>query len=189
MKKIFSFLFITSSIFAQQLVVPDPYLTFNAKGDDPLYTTYTAAMERSRLYGDKGYKMDYYSDSSPITYSGDQAGRMDCIWKVDQVVVMNIGEYFEKPVGGASFPDMAIIEYSPFRGIKVQEIFFVYSSSIALVNMFITNTDSIDHYIDLYPVLELGNDSLKILEYNPQYYGYVTYHHESKYRILSSLYK
>jgi hypothetical protein len=189
MKRIFLCILISVSTFAQSLSVSDPFLLFTAKQNDPLYTTYTAAMERSRLYGDKGYKMDYYSDCSPITYSGDQSGKFYCIWKVDQVVVMNTGEYFHKPVITSSFPDMVIIEYSPFRGIKVQETFFVYSSSIALVNLQIKNEDKIPHNIELYPVLELGNDSLLIKGYDEKNNVYVTNHYESKYRLISSLYK
>ncbi|MEW6507747.1 MAG: trehalase family glycosidase [Bacteroidota bacterium] len=189
MKKILYLFVIPVVLYGQQLVVKDSYLKFNANQNDPLYTTYTAAMERSRLYGDKGYKMDYYSDCSPITYSGDQAGRFFCIWKVDQVVVMNTGEYFEKPVVTSSFPDMAIMEYSPFRGIKVQETFFVYNSSVALVNLQIKNEDNIPHNIELYPVLELGNDSLLIEGYDAKSNAYITHHHESRYRLISSLYK
>ena len=189
MKKTFMILLIASSLFAQQLKVSDPYLTFKAKQNDPLYATYTAAMGRSRLYGDKGYKMDYYSEHLPINYSGDQAGRFYCVWKVDQVVIMNTGEFYEKPVITSSFPDMAIMEYSPFKGINVQETFFVYSSSIALVNLQIKNIDNVNHNIELYPVLELGNDSLLIKDFDKQHNGYITEHHESKYRLISSLYQ
>ncbi len=189
MKKIFFFFLITVPLFGQSLTVADKYLTVTAKQNDPLYTTYTAAMERSRLYGDKGYKMDYYSEHSPVTYSGDQAGRFYNIWKVDQVVIINTGEFFEKPVVTSSFSDMVMLEYSPFRGIKVQETFLVYSSSIALVNYEIKNTDKIPHNIELYPVLELGNDSLFIKNYDRKFNCYITEHNESKYRLISSLYK
>ncbi|PKL82296.1 MAG: hypothetical protein CVV24_10785 [Ignavibacteriae bacterium HGW-Ignavibacteriae-3] len=189
MKRFFLILIVSGQILAQSLIVSDPYLVFEAKPDDALYTTYTAAMERSRLYGDKGYKADYYSGHSPVNYSGDQAGRLYCVWKVDQVVIMNTGEFFEKPAVTSSFPDMMIMEYSPFRGIKVQETFFVYSSSIALVNLQVKNTDGIDHDIELYPVLEMGNDSLLIKGYDKKNNGYVTEHQESKYRLVSSLYK
>lgn len=178
-----------SYIYPQQLLVKDQYLKFNAAPNSPLYTTYTAAMERSRLYGDKGYKMDYYSESLPVTYSGDQAGRFYNIWKVDQVVIMNTGEFYKKPVVTSSFPDMAIMEHEPFCGIKVQETFFVYSSSIAVVYLHIKNTDKIKHNIELYPVLELGNDSLLIKGFNKENNAYTTNHAESKYRLLSSLYK
>jgi hypothetical protein len=174
---------------SQELQVNDPYLQFIANQNDPLFTTYTAVMERSQLYGDKGYKLDYYSSHLPINYSGDQAGKFYCIWKIDQVVVINTGEFFEKPVVTSSFPDMVIMEYSPFRGIKVQETFFVYSSSIALVNLQIKNVDDVKHSIELYPILELGNDSLFIKNYYHHYNAYVTNHYEPKYRLISSLYK
>ncbi len=189
MNRFLIFFFLATSMLAQKLIVSDHFLVFNAKQSDPLYTTYAAAMERSRLYGDKGYKMDYYSNCLPVSYYGDQAGKFYCIWKVDQVVVMNTGEYFEKPVVTSSFPDMAIMEYSPLRGIKVQETFFVYSSSIALVNLQIKNEDKISHNIELYPVLELGNDSLLIKSYDEKNNAYITNHYESKYRLISSLYK
>jgi hypothetical protein len=189
MKKLVFFLFIASQLIAQNLKVTDSYFTLGAKQNDPLYTTYTSAIERSKLYGDKGYKMDYFSEHSPVTYSGDQAGKFYCVWKVDQVVILNTGEFYEKPVVTSSFPDMMIMEYSPFKGIKVQETFFVYSSSIALVSLVIENKDEIAHNIELYPVLELGNDSLLIKSFDKKYNSYVTGHHESKYRLISSLYK
>jgi hypothetical protein len=173
---------------AQSINISDPYLLINASANDPLYTTYTASMERSRLYGDKGYKMDYYSDCSQISYSGDQAGRIFNLWKIDEVVVRNIGEFFQKPVVKASFPDMVILEYQPFNGIKVQETFIVYSSSIAIINLQIKNIDNKHHRVDIYPVLELGNDSLFVENYN-EGNAYITNHKESKYRLISSLYK
>src|SRR5512138_3092669 len=116
------------------------YLRLDASGTDPLYTTYAAAMERSRLYGDKAYKMDYYSDCTPVTYSSDQAGRIYAVWKIDQVVVLRKGEYFSRPVVVYSFPDMAILEYEPFRGIRVRETFLVYSSELSIVDLRVTNT-------------------------------------------------
>ncbi|HSD64356.1 MAG TPA: trehalase family glycosidase [Ignavibacteriaceae bacterium] len=182
-------LLLAADIASQSLIVSNDFLNINAKSDDPLFTTYTAAMERSQLYGDKGYKMDYYSDCYPISYSGDQAGKFYCIWKINQVVVTKIENYHKKPVVTSSFPDMAILEYEPFQGIQVQEMFFVYSSSIAIVNMQIKNIDNTVHEIEIYPVLELGNDSLLIKDFDNKNNGYITNHYESKYRLISSLYK
>jgi len=173
---------------AQKYSIPDPYLRINAKGTDPLYTTYTAAMERSRLYSDKGYKMDYYSDSEPLNYSSDQAGRMFCVWKVNKVVVRNIGEYFKKPVVKVSFPDMVIVEYEPFEGISVQEVFMVYSSRFALVDMNIKNYSNYSHLLEVYPVLEFGNDSLLIKSFDNNSNSFYLEHNESLKRLISNLY-
>ncbi len=182
-------LLITANLFSQSVQPGNEYLKLHAGAGDPLYTTYTAAMERSRLYGDKGYKMDYYSDCYPVNYSGDQAGKFYCIWKVNQVVVTSIENYHKKPVVTASFPDMAILEYEPFKGVHVQETFFVYSSSLAVVSMQVKNIDNTAHEIEVYPILELGNDSLLIKKYDSAHDAYITNHHESKYRLISSLYK
>jgi Trehalase len=163
------------------------YLRIHAKANDPLYTTYAATMARSRLYGDKAYKMDYYSDCRPVTYTSDHAGSMFAIWKVDGVVIMNTGEFIKKPVIESSFPDMMVMEYEPFRGIHVKETFLVYSSTLAVVDMEVKNTDNIPHEITVYPVLELGNDSLEIMNYNEKADGYITHRYESPYRLISSL--
>lgn len=189
MKKIFLLLFIHAVVNAQSLKVSDDYLILNAKQSDPIFTTYTASMHRSQLYGDKGYKMNYYSSHLPITYGSEQGGKIYAIWKVDQVVILNTSDFYKSPVVVSSFPDMAILTYSPFKGIEVQETFFVYSSSIALVNLQIKNVDNVKHEIEIYPVYELGNDSLQIEKYDVTKNQYITNHYESKYRLISSLYK
>lgn len=171
----------------QQFKVVEDYMRIRASASDPLYTTYAAAMPRARIYGDKAYKMDYYSDCRPVTYTSDHAGSIYCIWKVDQVVVRSVGEYFRKPVVTFSFPDMAILEYEPFRGIRVKETFFVYSSSITLIDMEVKNLDKFPHDITVYPVLEVGNDSLEVVSYNSSIDGFVTKRFESPYRLISSL--
>ena len=173
---------------AQTLSVSDKYLKIDASGDDPLYTTYTATISRSRLYGDKGYKMDYYTDCEPLNYSSDNSGRMFAVWIVNKLAIMNIGQFFQKPVVTASFPDMAILEYQPFPGIKVQETFFVYSSTVAMVQMVIKNVTAKQHLIDIYPILELGNDSLAVIDFISQQNTFITHHFESKKRLISNLY-
>ena len=187
--RLFAIVLVFSPLFlgAQHLKPVEDYVRLDARANDPLYTTYAASMKRSRLYGDKAYKMDYYSDCRPVTYSSDHAGSMFCIWKVDDVVIRNIGEYLRKPVVLFSFPDMAILEYEPFRGIRVRETFFVYSSTIAMVEMEVQNIDNIPHEVAAYPMLELGNDSLEIIRYDSLLDGYVTHRYESPYRLISSL--
>jgi hypothetical protein len=157
---VFFLLYTTEYVVSQEYRINNKFLEINAKTNDPLYTTYTAAIERSRLYGDKGYKMDYYSDSEPLNYSSDKAGRIYSVWKIDKLVVNRMSEFARRPVVTASFSDMVLLKYSPFDGIEVEELFWVYSSKIALVNQIITNTSSVAHLVEVYPVLETGNLNL-----------------------------
>ena len=64
----------------------------------PLYTTYAATINRSRLYGDKAYKMDYYSPDEPLNFSSDHAGRIFTAWRVNSVVVDKMSKYYSAPV-------------------------------------------------------------------------------------------
>lgn len=174
-------------VTAQQFKPVEDYLRISAAANDPLYTTYAAAPARSKLYGDKAYKMDYYSDCSPLSYSSDHAGAVYCIWKIDQVVIPRIGEFFKKPVVTFSFPDMAKLEYEPFRGISVKETFFVYSSSVVMVEMEVRNTAATDHEVTIYPILDMGFDTMTITGFKSAANGYLTEHFESPYRLISSL--
>ncbi len=173
--------------FGQNFKPVEDYVRIDARSDDPLFTTYAASMARSRLYGDKAYKMDYYSCCMPVNYSSDHAGRIYCLWKVDQVVIGKMSEYFKKPVVDFSFPDMAIMEYEPFRGIHVKETFMVYSSTIALVDLEVVNTDNISHEVSVYPILEAENDSMEVMQFDTACKAYVVHRYESPYRLISSL--
>ncbi len=173
--------------FCQPPRISDDFLIINATGSDPLFTTYTATIERSRLYGDKGYKMDYYSSCNPLSYGSDKGGKMYCIWEIDKVVVDKQAAYHEHPVVIASFPDMAVLIYQPWPGIQVHETFFVYSSKLALVEMHIQNASGKPHNIDLFPILEVP-DSLHITKFDSLRNGFITTHYETKKRLISNLY-
>lgn len=189
-KQAIIFILLLSSIkllIAQTPELKDEYLKINAGANDPLFTTYTAAMERARMYGDRGYKMIYYNNSEPLKYTSDKAGSFYNIWVVNEVAITNVGEFYQKPRIKASFPDMAIIEYMPYKGVKVRETFLVYSSRIALADMEITNTSNRSLKITLFPVYDLGSQNIRILEYNKQNSAYITERHETNKRLISNL--
>lgn len=172
----------------QPYTVNDPWLLLNAGSDDPLYTTYTAAMERSRLYGDKGYKKDYWSTKRPHNYTSDKSGSMYCTWKVNEVVVDKIPEYFQAPVVTASFSDMVIMNYMPWPGLEVEECFFVYSSKVAMSEINITNKSANNLNIEVYPIIEFDKDSLCVDAYLSRQNALMARHYESTRRLISNLY-
>jgi len=173
----------------KRLTISDPYLQFRASGTDPVYTTYAAAIERSRLYGDKAYKMVYYSNNEPLYYSTDQAGRMFTFWMVNSLAIDKISKFYQKPQVVASFPDMAILEYQPFKGIVVQELFFVYSSGVAMARLHVSNTTSESHTIDIYPVLEIPGESSEVVGFDRSNNSYIAKHVESRERLIRDLYE
>jgi hypothetical protein len=183
----FSLLTFTIQANAQNLRTGDDYFLLNARQDDPVYTTYAAAIERSKLYGDKAYKMVYYDDAEPVYYESDQSGRHFGIWVVNDIAIMQTREFFQPPVVKYSFPDMVVLEYMPFEGVNVQETFVVYSSSVSLVDLKISNAGNRELKFVYYPIVELGNDSLEVQQYEKNIPGYVTTRNESLYRLISSM--
>ena len=181
------FLVCFSGLAGQEFRLNNSWLEVWAGPGDPLYTTYTAAIDRSRLYGDQGYKMDYFSGSEPLNYSTDRAGRIYTVWKIDKLVVNRMDHYSSKPRVYASFPDMALLTYSPMEGILVEETFWVYSSRVAMVRQKITNQSAIPHLVEAYPVLELGNQLLQPVD-SLQGSGMVVHRQESLKRLISNMY-
>lgn len=171
-----------------QVIVSDNYLILNAKTDDPLFTTYAAAMERSRFFADKAYFLDYFTLDRPIRYQSQYAGDWMIVWKVNNVVIDEINKFVEKPKVIASFPDMAVMEYQPFKDLQVQEVFFVYSSGVALVDLFIQNTGKREFKFNLYPLIHLPEDSMQVVRFDSTHRGYVFTHYESTIRLHSNLY-
>jgi hypothetical protein len=171
-----------------QVSISDQYLVLNAKANDPLFTTYAAAMERSRFFADKAYFMDYFSPERLITYSNQYSGEWAVLWKVNNMVIDKIREFARPPVVVASFPDMAILNYSPFPGLEVEEVFFVYSSGAAIIHLNIKNTGSREFQFNLYPLIHLPEDSLRVVKFDAQNNGYIFTHYESTIRLHSNLY-
>jgi hypothetical protein len=171
-----------------QVTVTDPYLRISANDDDPLFTTYAASMERSRFFADKAYFMDYFSSGRPITYTSQYAGDVAAVWKVDNIVVSTIAEFYRRPVVVASFPDIAVLAYEPFRGLNVQEVFLVYSSGAAVVQYHVVNAGTIDYHVSLYPLLHLPEDSLDVIRFDTAAHGLVVSHTEPLERLHSNLY-
>lgn len=175
------------NVAAQKPVVSNDYLILEANAEAPLYTTYTSSMERAQLFGDKGYKMNYYSDDEPLQYGSDKGGRIFALWEINDVVVNKIADFHRKPVVKASFPDMAISEYQPWKGLYVTETFFVYSSELAVVDMVIENLGGRDLTVEIYPSLE-GADSMRVLDFMSAQSGYKASHYETRERLISNLY-
>lgn len=183
---IFGFGTLSSPVMAQ-VVVKDPYLVLNARADDPLFTTYAASLKRSRFFADKAYFMEYFSPQKPILYSSQYSGEWFTLWKINNVVVSQMADFAARPVVKASFPDMAILEYQPWEGLQVQEVFFVYRSGAAIDQFYLQNSGSRTLNIQLYSVLFLPDDSLRALRYDAQS-GFYFNHYESLVRLHSNLY-
>ena len=163
---VFFWLSLIVAYLPAQVTVSDPYLRISASAADPLFTTYAAPMARSRFFADKAYHLDYYS-GGPLAASSQYAGELAVVWKVNNVVVARTADYARPPVVIASFPDLAVLEYELFAGLAVQEVFCVYSSGAAVVDLAIRHAGDRPYDLALYGVLRLPAGAGRVARSGP----------------------
>lgn len=117
-----------------------PFLSdLKADKDYPLFTTYTAAMERSSFLLDQGYRFRYYTDTAGADFITDTGGDIALSFEMNGKTVYRTMEMTQAPVITCSYPDLVKYELSPFPGIKVQGFFLVQHSAIALLDITVIN--------------------------------------------------
>lgn len=131
-----------------------PFLSnLNATKNSPLYTTYAAAMERSEFTLDEGYHFLFYDSTRGADFITDNAGDWSLGFRKGTKYVSTINEMYREPLITASYPDLVKYNFYPFENIKVDVMFLVYSSHIAIQDITITNLGSQKTVIDLLPYL------------------------------------
>lgn len=128
--------------------------------NDPIYTTYNAAMNRSEYIINEGYQFVWYDPAKGLSFETKQAGEIGLIFKMNDIVLYKLQQYYKKPVITASYSDLVKFYYYPFRNIKVEEFFLVYNSRIAIREIKITNESSFNIKLDIYPFIQNNDNRL-----------------------------
>ena len=129
---------LSNIIFAQN---DKPYLSnLNATKDSPLFTTYTAAMERSEFTLDEGYHFLFYDSSRGLDFTTDTGGDLCLAFKKGADYVYETKDLYQQPVITVSYPDMVKYHYAPYENLQVDATFLVYSSHVAVHDIALRNT-------------------------------------------------
>jgi hypothetical protein len=103
-----------------------------ASFSSPLFSSYIAPYERSNYFVDEGYHLVYYDDHQPIRLVNESSGEIDIAFRLGNVVVYNLEDFYQKPIITLSYPDAVMLETEPFVGLKIVMKFAVYSSDGAV---------------------------------------------------------
>lgn len=107
--------------------------------DDAFFTTYAADIDRTVYRWDQAYHFMFYKDNKPISFVSDQGGSLGMAFIKDGALRMNLEEMYSPPIISVSFNDLVKFSFFPFKDIKVESTFLVYSSTISLQEVKITN--------------------------------------------------
>jgi len=127
--------------------------SLNAGKDYPLYTTYAAAQERSDFILDEGYEFKYDQDLLGADFTTDTGGDIGVGFRMNGKWVYRVADMYKPPVISASYPDLVKYRFEPFENIRVDAVFMIYSSRMALVDFSIANLGSQIAEIEIYPFM------------------------------------
>lgn len=113
-------------------------------GASPLFSSYTAPYERSNYFVDEGYHLVYYNDHEPLKLVNESAGEIGFAFKLGQVMVYALADFYGKPLVTCSYPDSFILEAEPFADLKVVFKFAAYASDSALFEIGYSNDTKLD---------------------------------------------
>jgi hypothetical protein len=126
----------------------------SATEDDPVYTTYNAAISRSEYIVNEGYQFIWYDQQKGMNFETRQAGNIGLIFSKDNIVRDKLLRYYQKPVITANYSDLVKFYYYPFKDVRVEEFFLVYSSRIAVRQIRITNESPFGIKLNVYPYIQ-----------------------------------
>lgn len=128
---------VAASALAQTGDLPLSHL--HAGQHDPLFTTYAAPLSRSEYFYDQAYYLQFADPARGIEYQNEVAGSFGLACRLGNKTALAIRDFARPPVIHRSYSDLVELEYWPFENIEVREIFDVYSSRLALIDVAVTN--------------------------------------------------
>ncbi len=166
-------LFTLTSISSAQNYLSNLHATQN----DPVFTTYAAAMSRSQFTINEGYQFVWYDPQSGLDFVNERAGSIGLIFKMGNQTIYRLDQYYKKPVITASYSDLVKFYYYPFKDIRIEETFLVYSSKIAVRGIKIINESPFEKNISVYPFVQSSIRSYSNIKILPDKNGF-TFHHQ-----------
>jgi hypothetical protein len=173
MRKFFFLTLMAFPLYAQYLS------NLQATQDDPVYTTYAAALNRSEYIVNQGYQFVWFDPAKGLNFEVKQAGNWGLAFKADGKVVTKLEQFYQKPVITASYSDLVKYYYYPFKNIKVETFFLVYSSRIAVRDIKVTNESSFDYEFSLFPYLSIIDKKFTEIKQSENINGISFQHKES----------
>ncbi|MBM4160475.1 MAG: T9SS type A sorting domain-containing protein [Ignavibacteria bacterium] len=156
-----------------------PFLSkLTATKDNPLYTTYAAALSRSGFIVDEGYQFVWYDDVKGLNFETDTGGDLCLGFKLNGSFRFLLNQFHSAPVITTSYSDLVKYRFYPFENISVEIFFLVYSSRIAIEAITITNDGTSGVQISVYPFLHHRNDVISDVGLISEYDGLIFRHKE-----------
>ncbi|MDP2365625.1 MAG: hypothetical protein Q8M94_17900, partial [Ignavibacteria bacterium] len=144
---------ITIILAAYNLNAQNYLSNLHATKDDPIYTTYAAALSRSEYKVNEAYQFVWFDPEKGLNFEVSQAGNLSLAFKLNNQTKTKLPQYYKEPIITTSYSDLVKFYYYPYKKIRAENYFLVYSSRIAVQEIKITNESPFDIELSAYPYI------------------------------------
>lgn len=174
MKKIILLILITVNFCIAQNYLSN----LNATKKDPVYTAYASTLERTNYKLDQGYSLSWFDPEKGIGFESIDGGNIYYAFKSGNKVSYLLKELYKEPVITSSYSDLVKFYFYPFKDLRVEAIFLVYSSQFTVHSIKIINESNRSVDFTIYPHVELA--SINSLEYSEQNRSFLFKHKKNR---------
>ena len=169
-------LFISLSSFFSTVHAQNFLSNLHATKDDAIYTTYAAPMSRSDYKIDQGYQLVWYDPEKGVNLESKDGGNLCLAFKLEDKVRHQLKEFYTEPIITASYGDLVKFYYYPFRDVRVDAFYDVYSSGAVIQEIKITNKDNRTIKLSVFPFFEFPQSIIRNVQYNEKL-NYLSFEH------------
>ncbi|MEI7661130.1 MAG: trehalase family glycosidase [Bacteroidota bacterium] len=111
----------------------------HAGRNDALFTTYAAPPSRSAYKNDQGYQFQWNDGEMGVEFISKDGPNFGIAFRSGNRMVFRLSELFSEPVVTTSYSDLVRYFYYPFKDIRVEVLFAVYSSTCNILQYRVVN--------------------------------------------------
>ena len=120
---------------------------------DALFTTYAAPQSRSSYTIDQGYQFSWNDGENGAEFISKDGLNFGLAFSQGKELRFRLNEVFHEPVVTISYSDLVAYYYYPFRDIRIEILFDVYSSQEAIADIQIRNEGVFPAEVNAVPYL------------------------------------
>ena len=133
----------------------------NVTKDEALFTTYAAPLSRSEYKADQGYQLSWQDNEQGIEMISKDGLNFGIAFQTGKNTKFKLGELFREPIITTSYSDLVKYYYYPFKDIRVEVFFDVYSSKTTIEDVRISNEGSFPMELNVLPYCYYSSENSK----------------------------
>ncbi len=171
-----NFVMITCLLLLSRFAAAQYLSNLSCSKNDPVFTTFAAPVERSDYRLDQAYRLMWYNPGSNIEFVSADGGNLGVAFALDGEFRKKLQSFYREPIITHAYPDLVQFYFYPFKHIRVEVFFDVYSSTGCFAEYKVVNEGKANVSLTALPYFYL-NRNLNNITYADQMFSF---HHQKE---------